>query len=139
MPFRSLSFFLVLLIVSQLSASGCNRSAGPKRYHISGTVTYQGKPVPFGDIMFVPDNSKGNSGPAGFAKIKDGKFDTSVDGKGMIGGAQEITINGSSVARPEGSDEAIPALFPQYQTQAELPQAKMTLDFEVPAEEKPSR
>ena len=34
---------------------GCGK-AGPETYSVTGTVTWRGKPVPTGNVMFVPDN-----------------------------------------------------------------------------------
>ena len=42
---------------------GCNRDTGPARYDLKGSITYAGKPVPAGYILFAPDKSKGNDGP----------------------------------------------------------------------------
>ncbi len=41
-----------------LSALGCGQ-AGNKTYPVTGTVRYQGKPLPLGIVMFVP-----NAGPS---------------------------------------------------------------------------
>lgn len=89
--FRLSSLTLALLASLCLCFSGCS-DRGPKRYRISGTVTYDGKPVPIGTVMFEPDSSKGNSGAAGLTAIKDGKFDSEADGVGFIGGPHRITV-----------------------------------------------
>ncbi len=44
------SIFLVLIAV----LSGCGDS-GPKKYPISGVVSYNGRPLPTGTVMFVPE------------------------------------------------------------------------------------
>jgi hypothetical protein len=49
---------------------GCGPD-GPQMVEVSGTVKYDGKDVPDGDIMFVPEN-KAIGPDAG--KIKDGKY-----------------------------------------------------------------
>jgi len=49
---------------------GCGRS-GPETYPVSGTVTFDGQPVPDGHILFVPAEGKGLPDPG---KIEDGKF-----------------------------------------------------------------
>lgn len=56
---------------------GCGGQGGPPRgktSKVSGTITWQGKPVPYGSVTFVPDRSKGNKGRAGTGSIKDGKY-----------------------------------------------------------------
>lgn len=123
---------MICLLASLGPLTGCYRNDGPARYHVSGTVTFQGKPVPFGEIMFVPDLSKGNQGPAGFARIKDGQFNTAVDGKGTTGGAQQVVINGSPVSLERNTDDPITPLFNEYRVEAVLPQSTTTLNFEVP-------
>jgi len=46
-------------VILVLLTLGCGQS-GPKTYPVAGTVTYQGKPLPLGIVMFVP-----NEGPSG--------------------------------------------------------------------------
>src|SRR5689334_24564800 len=71
--------------------AGCG---GQKVYSVSGTVTFQGKPVPTGQIVFEPDASAGNAGQAAFAKIKDGRHDTRLEGQGTLGGPHLVRIHG---------------------------------------------
>jgi hypothetical protein len=107
-------------------------------------VNFDGKPVPNGRIQFMPDSSKGNSGPPGYAQIKDGKFDTSAEGgKGHVGGPMIVSISGNdnseSGASPDETDPKAPepksnVLFPNYQETFELPKETTTQDFNVPAE-----
>jgi hypothetical protein len=58
-----LSLGLLLLL-------GC--SSGPRMYKVAGTVTLDGRPLPDGDVLFVPLD-KSLSPEAG--KIKDGRFE----------------------------------------------------------------
>ncbi|NLE37609.1 MAG: hypothetical protein GX621_06245 [Pirellulaceae bacterium] len=84
---------MLLTVVVLLSF---NTSCGKKehaRYHVSGAVTFKGQPVPVGSIQFLPDASKGNAGPSAFAAIKNGRYDTRVDGVGTIGGSHVVTID----------------------------------------------
>ena len=119
---------------------GCGSDA-PDTYHVSGNVTFGGKPVPAGLIRFTPDSSQNNSGPAGYALIQDGRYDTSADGgKGHVGGPMIVQIDGSD-SQPGGTptDESgiepdIKVLFSTWQTTADLPKEDSTQDFEVPAE-----
>ncbi len=105
--------------------AGCGDGGdSTKRFDVSGAVTFDGKPVPSGTILFEPDS--GNRGPAGFAQIRDGKYDTSVGGKGTVGGPH--------VARLSGADKT--ALFSDYVVKVDLPQQQSTKDFEVPASAK---
>lgn len=111
--------------------AGCGSATdGPQRYRLSGKVTFNGQPVPAGQIIFEPDTSAGNSGPQGYAEIVDGAYRT--DDKGPVGGPQRIRISGYEGV---SSDENHPAttLFSDYQTTADLPKANSELDFDVPA------
>jgi hypothetical protein len=58
---------------------GC-KDRGPQRVVVSGTITYNGKPVPAGDIRFVPVGASG--APMAGAEIKDGKY--RADGHGGV-------------------------------------------------------
>lgn len=111
--------------------AGCN--PGPKVYHVSGTVTYEGKPVPRGTVKFVPDTTKGNSGPAAVADIVDGKFDTATKGTGTVGGPHKIVITGfDGNAKPESELPLGKLMFSDYTTEADLPKENgKTVDFKV--------
>lgn len=134
-PFRlatrlSLHGGWLLAVGSLLVLVGCDGSDGPPRYHLSGTITYAGKPVPAGSVSFIPDASKGNQGPGGLARIKDGHFDTS-EGTGHVGGPHVVAITGmDGVAQPE-LPRGTP-LFPRYKLTMDLPKEDSTHDFDVP-------
>lgn len=120
-------------LLMTLLVGGCGSQDGLMRYDVSGTVTHNGNPVPQGVIQFLPDSTKGNEGPAANANIVQGKYDTSVSGKGTIGGAHIVVINGfDGEARP---DEELPygkPLFPEFRTNVDLPQSTgETVNFEV--------
>jgi hypothetical protein len=121
-----------MALLAVLVCCGCGDGA-PARYDVSGTVTLDGSPVPGGSITFEPDRSKGNQGPAGYAKIKDGKYDTSGEGSGTIGGPHIVKITGlGGETDPDLFPEGMP-LFPEYQTSVDLPEEETTQDFDVPA------
>jgi hypothetical protein len=102
---------------------GCG--GGPREYRISGKVTFAGNPVPAGTIYFTPDASKNNSGPSGFAQIKDGRYDTAAaGGHGMTGGPMIVKIEGS-----DGTNQ----LFRTQEIPVELTREDTTKDFDVPA------
>jgi hypothetical protein len=113
---------------------------GGKGHRVSGKVTFNGQPVPAGKIFFIPDASKGNSGPTGYADIRDGSYDTSAKGgRGTDnGGAVIVAIEGYDPNAPATKDEQSgeeirPLLFPRYETHTELPTSSTTKDFDVPA------
>lgn len=124
---------ILLLVIGLATAIGCGGGDGPKRYDLSGTVTFDGKPIPAGSIIFQPNASAGNTGPQGAAEIRDGKYDTSVNGKGTIGGPHIVRITGfDGVA--ESEMDVVKPLFAEYQIEVDLPTESGTKDFEVPAD-----
>ncbi|MBN9119545.1 MAG: hypothetical protein J0I06_10370 [Planctomycetes bacterium] len=107
---------------------GCGE--GEKIYDVSGTITYEGKPIPKGLIFFDPE--KGTPGTQGFANIENGHYDTSVSGKGkgIRGGTYAIRVSGfDGVVGPEAPFGK--TLFPEHQFTKELPAQKQTLDYDV--------
>jgi len=106
---------------------------GPPRYRVQGLVTYDGKPVPAGTIIFEPDSSQKNDGPQGRATIHGGNFDTSRGGIAIVGGPHRITIlgcDGTSIS--ETSPQGKP-LFDPYTMIVDLPKKDGKQDFEVPS------
>ena len=117
--------FVVGLAAALVAVAGCTKQE--KLYRVSGTVTYDGKPIPKGVISFVPQAD----GPQGFANIWDGKYDTAKEGKGVRGGSYDVRINGfdgkEANEAPFGQ-----ALFPEYNGAKELPSEDSTYDLDVP-------
>lgn len=111
---------------------GCG---GDKLGHVSGKVTFGGKPVPAGSIQIQPDGSKGNVGPSGYAEIKDGKYDTQLSGgKAAKPGPVIFAVEGIDPVPPPGAapDVTTTVLFPRYEVSGELPPATSIKDIEVP-------
>jgi hypothetical protein len=110
-----------------ISVGGCG--SADKTYDLSGTVTFQGKPVPAGSILFEP--AAGNKGPSGYAKIKDGRYDTrDPDCRGIIGGPHLVQIRGLD-GIPRGELLNGVPLFPEHTVTVDLPKENGTRDFEV--------
>ncbi len=125
---RPLNFLAIALLLPIFL--GC--SSGEKIYDLSGAITYQDKPVPAGHIVFEPDTTAGNSGAPGFAKIKDGRYDTRVlEGRGIVGGPHLVRILGLD-GIPRGELLNGSPVFPEYSTTADLPKGNGTHDFSVP-------
>lgn len=123
-----------ILIALGATAVGCGgNDSGPARYHVSGSVTYNGQPVPRGVIQFRPDASKGTEGPAESVEIVEGKYDTSEHGFGTVGGAHVVIIHGfDGDSRPADELPLGKPLFSEYTTSAELPaQDGAQVDFDV--------
>jgi hypothetical protein len=127
--FSSLGCLLLLLVL----VAGCDN--GPKRYHVSGQVLYDGKPVPSGEILFDPDARKGNDGPQGFARIQDGRYDTRNGGIAAGPGPQIVRIFGfDGKSRPELElPHGRPLFLPEHKTTADIPNGDATIDFPIPA------
>ncbi|MCI0703766.1 MAG: hypothetical protein L0241_22130 [Planctomycetia bacterium] len=104
---------------------GC-KDTEQKRNRVSGKVTFNGQPIPYGEVLFTPDDSKKNSGAQGIAPIRDGQYDTSAaGGKGYGGGPAVIRVTGLT-----GEDGK---LLCEYEFQVDLPQGDATHDIDVPA------
>jgi hypothetical protein len=100
------------------------------RYRVSGNVTIDSKPVPFGEISFEPDGKSGNKGPASFTTIKDGKYFVEKD-SGVIGGKYTVTLTGfDGVAVGEASDGK-ELLKKPYSESIDLPKEDSKRDFDV--------
>jgi hypothetical protein len=113
---------------------GCSKQTGPPRYSVSGTVTFRGEPVPLGTIAFEPDTSRGNRGPAGYADIVAGRFQTHL---GAVGGPHIVRISGASGPMIDEAKDT--TLFSDYMTTCDLPPQSTTLDFDVPPPSTPRR
>ena len=128
---RSIPFTLVLAAsLVAVMAAGCNRQPSVRLYDISGSVTFAGKPVPRGSIVFEPDESRGNAGPASIADVAAGRFRTR-QGRGFVGGLARATVYGGDDTLPTETHDT--ALFAPWTTQIDLPRADCTHDFDVPA------
>jgi hypothetical protein len=107
-------------------AAGCS-DTGPKRFRVSGEVTFDKQPIASGDILFTPDGAKQNSGPQGIAKIRDGKFDTAAaEGQGIAGGPTVVRITGFT---PAGG-----RIICETEIHVDLPRADSTQTFDVPTD-----
>lgn len=139
-PSQITSASLIAVTMTALGLlAGCGSSGGadaPERISLSGKVTFNGQPVPAGDLSFAPDSEQGNKGPAGVATIENGVYHT-IDGKGPVAGAQIVTINGFEAG--EGADPASgpPVLFSDFQTRVDVSPDQSEIDFEVELESTP--
>jgi hypothetical protein len=84
---------LLMGFVLGMVLTGC--SGGPRLGKVSGRVTFNGKPVPTGTIMFYPD-----AGPAAVGAIgPDGTYTlaTIKPGDGAVVGSHRVTIQATTV------------------------------------------
>tara|TARA_R110002095_G_scaffold213518_1_gene204262 strand:+ start:1190 stop:1615 length:426 start_codon:yes stop_codon:yes gene_type:complete len=137
--FRIHALFLCMFV--PLLQTGCSSgSDDPARFDLSGTVKYKGEPVPYGEILFIPDSSKGNTGAGAVAKIESGRYQTPKE-KGIFGGPHRVQINGltgppTAGAVPAAGESVPQPLFKQYETEVDFPRQSSTYDFEVPSTQK---
>jgi hypothetical protein len=83
--------WLVVVLIS-LVLSGC-RKPSLETVPVYGTITYQGKPVPYGVVKFQPaDATRGRSALAFIAA--DGTYDvrTLKDARGLVPGEYRVTV-----------------------------------------------
>jgi len=81
-----------LVGMSAVVILGCGDTTGlPKRYPVSGTVTYQGKPVEKGSINFIATAADGRSAAG---EIQNGEYSltTAEPGDGAIPGKYKVTV-----------------------------------------------
>lgn len=114
---------VVLAIVACLLSVGCEQNPYSA---VTGSVTYNGQPVPSGEVRLTPDSRSGNSGPAVVCMIRDGKYQT-PEQKGVVGGAYQLRIMGYGPAPetddPTASDTGAPMFKTQTQA-AEFPKGE---------------
>lgn len=125
----SKGFLTAGLAAALLAAVGCGSEE--RLYDVSGTVTFKGQPVPKGLVFFDPDAAKGTSGGQGFANIKDGKFTTAREGRGVRGGSYFVRVLGYDGKAANELPFGNP-LFDEHQEQRELPKAPSELTFDLP-------
>jgi hypothetical protein len=106
---RSLLFFAMLAAL----LIGCSKSGGLKTAPVAGKVTFKGKPLPNGTVMFVP-----GEGPAATGEIdKDGNYRLSTygNGDGAVLGSHKVSITALAeigTGLPEQRNPTPPSLLP---------------------------
>jgi hypothetical protein len=109
------------LIVAGCALTGCGPGNGLTMGRVSGLVTYNGQPVEFGEVLFVPDSEMGNNGVPSMGSIgKDGTFimSTQESGDGVIAGHHKVGIRALDATRV--TKDETPKLDPTVGTGKEL-------------------
>jgi hypothetical protein len=91
-----------------VAIAGCGPGNGLTMGRVSGVVTYKGEPVELGEVLFLPDSEKGNSGVPSMGVIgKDGRYSmsTQVADDGVIVGHHKVGIRALD-PEPVSKDEA---------------------------------
>jgi hypothetical protein len=113
------------------TVAGCN---GDSLYDVKGTVNLDGNPVPAGVIWFEPDVSKGNTnGPQGYAQIKDGKFDTRQNGRGVRAGLYTIRVEAFDGKPANELPLGKPIISPPFETSREFKAEAADVTIDIPA------
>lgn len=130
-----------ILLFPLACAIGCGGS-GVEIFDVQGTVNFDGKPLPYGRIEFIPDTAKANAGPAGFAVVVDGNYDTAKNGRGAIAGPHLVRLTGFSsepadipedAPDPESIESTVQPLFFGYTMDRDFPKEASTQEFVIPA------
>lgn len=116
------------LLILQLAVAGCARSVD--RQPLTGKITYDGRPLAYGQITFSPDHAKGASGPQGAGEIRDGAYKTSPD-YGPVPGPNIVRITGWNSA-PEQGMLGQPVIS-EYTSSIDVSKTSTTFDFDIPA------
>jgi hypothetical protein len=111
------------------AVGACGNPSG--RYDLSGTIMFDGKPVPAGLIVINPDMQKKNDGPQGMAEIKAGRFDTKASAKGAPSGAVTLVVDGFD-GQPLPDQPLGKPLFIGHRVSLDLPKTATTHDIDVP-------
>jgi hypothetical protein len=112
-----------------------------KTFPVEGAITYKGKPVPGGSIMFQPKDAK--EAPAATADIKNGRYvlKTYKDGDGAVLGQHTVTVislEDQTGRLPEDRNPLPPAVVPLKYSFADksgltavVENKKNTIDFDL--------
>ena len=126
MPMRYRPGPAAAVVCLALVLAGCGPGNGLTMGRVSGVVTYNGEPVAFGEVLFVPDSEKGNSGVPSMGRIgEDGRYTMSTQeaGDGVIAGDHKVGIRVLD-PKPVAGDEA-PAPDPETATGKQLMEARL--------------
>jgi hypothetical protein len=127
---KRLFFAATTTVCLSLAVAGCGPRMPKGLVAVEGDVTFQGRPVPYGEVVFEPDPAQGNRGPQSRCSISNGAYATRA-GYGAPIGPVIVTVTG--LTRPPFFDyrEAKP-LFEPHTFTADLQAASPRLDIVVP-------
>lgn len=118
----------VILAAALLCLAGCSSDT---LHDVTGTVTYDGKPLPAGVVWFDPDAKHPGNPPQGFAYVKDGKFNSAEQGRGIKPGSYLIRVEGFD-GKPGNELPMGKPLFTNFEEKRDLPKGPVTLELTVP-------
>jgi hypothetical protein len=116
-------------------AAGCGHGGDAELVPVYGKVSFRGRPLAGGTIVFTPDPERGGRGPLAVGTIAgDGKFTLRSEGKlGVVPGWHRITVCGPAVA---GDESALPCRYtdPEHSGLAREVLAGKANVFDLPLE-----
>lgn len=118
--------FLLGAAMLAVLAAGCGGPAGPERFGVWGTATYDGEPIPHAILVFSNQDTQYDT----VMNIEDGYYEN-YDGKGHTGGKFTVKVEAWTVMAEAWEDDA-PKLFAgTYKKVIELPpeDTEFNLDF----------
>jgi hypothetical protein len=136
------AFAALVMLAMVLGSGGCGRDS--ERLPLTGTVSWQGRPLEKGSIVFVPTD--GHRGPKIGAKIVDGGYQIEAQ-RGATPGAYRVEVRSDTGEYPHSPTDARPQtraaspnlqliIPPTYNTQSRLTVAvsaeQTTFNFELP-------
>jgi hypothetical protein len=131
--------FIIAVGLFLATAAGCSPKLGLETAPVSGKVTYKGKPLPNGTVMFVP-----GEGPAAYGEIgKDGAYRLSTGNiDGAVLGNHKVSITALQnvgEALPEQRSPTpsslLPAKYLNHENSgltAEVKRGKNEVNFDLP-------
>lgn len=99
-------------------AAGCN--SGPATSAVTGTVELDGKPLPEGDLTFVPT---GQAGRPGGARVTDGKYSAKLeDGTYAVKvvATKKVPLGPGEPSVSGEKDKLVSIIPPRYNEKTEL-------------------
>ena len=115
---------LALTVVAAVSGCGGGDPYAVKTVSAAGTVTYQGKPVSKGTILFQPLDEKGR--PAS-GMIENGKFslNTYREGDGAVPGKHKVAVVVTEEKKTKDGDTTVKYIIPERYASAETSGVEM--------------
>ena len=100
--------WLICVGLCCLFAIGCGNDGKPRRVPVAGVITYNGKPVPEGDVVFVPVDAAKGFRARGKAN-KNGQFTLTTfdEGDGAVPGEYKVTIFAYRPVEPKRDGDMI--------------------------------
>ena len=132
-----MNFTKVFMVLLAILTCGCGGGSSVERNDVSGTATFDGNPIVFGEVIFIAKHGDDIDAPSGRATIENGEFDTANEGQGLVSGPHEIRVTAYSSKPVHNEDETVEVeqvepLFVgySYETDIEPP----SFNIEIPAD-----